>query len=118
MRRLNLTTSLAIAGYATSGAISYSGFTSPTVTEVGDNPDVTVSSDGSFTLASRLVSASETIAVRVEKDGYAIEGPVTITGDGSGVEFVPIGINLAGLTSNSGVYPFANVCAFAVSIDT
>ena len=40
MRRLNLTTSLIVAGDATTGSIAYSGLTSPTVTEIGDNPDV------------------------------------------------------------------------------
>lgn len=112
MRRLNLSTALTIAGDATSGSIAYSGLTSPTVTEIGDNPDVTVASDGGFTLASRLITSSESVTVKVQDAaGYFIQGPVNITGDGSGVEFVPIGMNLAGLTSNSGVYPFANVCA-------
>lgn len=36
---------------------------------------------------------------------------MNIVGDGSGVEFVPIGMNLAGINGYSGVYPFANVCA-------
>lgn len=76
MRRLNLATSLTIAGDATSGSISYSGLTSPTVTEVGDNPDVTVASNGAFTLASRLVTGSESVTVKVQDAaGYFIQGP-------------------------------------------
>lgn len=109
MRRLNLTTSLTIAGDATTGSIAYSGFTSPTVTEIGDNPNVSVSSGGVFTLAQNLGSDSETIAVRVEKDGYAIEGPVTVNGNGTGVDYMKLGMNLASVNSYNGAIPFSNL---------
>lgn len=111
MRRLNLSTSLTVAGDVTTGAISYSGLTSPTVTEIGDNPDVTVASDGSFTLAAALVSGSEAITVKVQDAaGYFIQGPVTITGDGSDAyQYMKLGMNVAGISTYSGAYHFANM---------
>lgn len=113
MRRLNLSTSLTVAGDATSGTISYSGLTSPTVTEIGDNPDVSVATDGVCTFAE-LVDASETVTVKVQDAaGYFIQGPVAITGDGSGVEYASLGINLASINSYNGNYPFSNVMANA-----
>lgn len=111
MRRLNLSTTLSVAGNATSGAIAYSGLTSPTVTEVGDNPDVSVASDGAFTLASQLVTGSEVVTVKVQDAaGYFIQGPVTIQGNGSGVNVMKLGLNLAGVTTYNGAFPFANLC--------
>lgn len=113
MRRLNLTTSLTIAGDATTGSIAYSGLTSPTITEIGDNPDVSVASDGVFTVAA-LGVASEVVTVKVQDAaGYFIQGPVTITGDGTGIEYASLGINLASITSYGGNYPFSNVMANA-----
>lgn len=111
MRRLNLTTSLTIAGDATTGSIAYSGLTSPTVTEVGDNPDVSVGTDGSFTLADALADGSEVVTVKVQDAaGYFIQGPVTITGNGAGIEYAELGMNLASPTTYAGAYQFANVC--------
>lgn len=111
MRRLNITTALSIAGDATSGAIQYRGFTTPTVTQLGTpNADVTLAEDGGFTLGAGLEDTSETVVVRVEEDGYAIEGAVAITGDGAGVNYTQIGMNLGGINYYNGLLPFANVC--------
>lgn len=111
MRRLNLSTTLTVAGDVTTGTISYSGLSSPTVTEIGDNPDVSVASDGVCTFAA-LGSGSEAVTVKVQDAaGYWISGPVTITGDGSeAYQYYPLGMNLATPATYSGAYPFANMC--------
>ena len=66
MRRLNLSATVTVAGDATTGSIAYSGLTSPTVTEIGDNPNVSVASGGVFTLAQNLGSDSEEFTVKVQ----------------------------------------------------
>lgn len=110
MRKLNLSTALTVAGDATTGNISWVGLTNPTVTEVTDNPDVTVNADGSFTLGAGLESGSESVTVHVEDaGGYWIEGPVVVTGDGTGVEYMQLGMNLGTPNAYSGLYPFANM---------
>lgn len=111
MRRLNLGTSLSVAGDATTGTITYSGLTSPTVTEIGDNPDVSVASDGVCTFAA-LNSSSEVVTVKVQDAaGYFIQGPVTITGSGVDTAlYMPMGMNLASPSTYSGAYHFANMC--------
>ncbi len=74
MRRLNLSTSMTVDGAATTGTISYSGLTSPTITEIGDNPDVSVASDGVCTFTA-LGPDSEVVTVKVQDaDGYFIQG--------------------------------------------
>lgn len=111
MRRVNLSTSITVAGDATSGSVGYFGFTSPTVTEIGDNPDVTVASDGTFTLAAALEAGSEALTVKVQDAaGYFIQGPVTIQGDGAPSNYAQIGYNLGSINNYAGLYPFANVC--------
>lgn len=110
MRRLNLATEIIIPGDATEGNISYVGLTSPTVTEIGDNPDVTVAADGAFLLASELLDTTERVTVKVQDAlGYFIQGPVDIIGDGASVQRMPIGMNLASPSTYSGAYPFANM---------
>jgi len=110
MRRLNLSTTLSVAGDVTTGNIAYSGLTSPTVTEIGDNPDVTVSSDGTFTLAQNLGSDSEAFTVKVQDAaGYFIQGPVTVSGNGTGVDYMKLGMNLASVNSYNGAIPFSNL---------
>lgn len=110
MRRLNLTTSLIVTGDATTGAIAYSGLTSPTVTEIGDNPNVSVASGGVFTLAQNLGSDSEEFTVKVQDAaGYFIQGPVTVAGDGTGVDYMKLGMNLVAVNSYNGAIPFSNL---------
>ena len=110
MRRLNLSTALTVAGDATTGTIAYSGLTSPTITEIGDNPDVSVSSGGVCTFTA-LGSGSEVVTVKVQDAaGYFIQGPVTITGDGTGIDYMQLGINLTSINGYNGSQYFANLC--------
>ena len=121
MRRLGLTTSIPIAGDASTGEIAYLGLTDPVVTQLDTTtPDVVVGEDGTFTLADPLEGDSATARVHVEDAlGYWIEGPVTIVGDGTPVAVDPgptatyadIGMNLCSITGYNGNYPFANVLA-------
>lgn len=121
MRRLGLTTTIPIAGDASTGEIDYLGLTNPVVTQTGTTtPDVVVAEDGSFTLANPLVAGSAIANVHVEDAlGYWIEGPVTIVGDGTSVvvdpgpavEYANIGMNLASINGYNGNFPFANVLA-------
>jgi len=107
MRRLNLTTSLIVAGDATTGSIAYSGLTSPTITEIGDNPDVSVASDGVCTFAA-LGSGSEVVTVKVQDAaGYFIQGPVTIQGIDTAT-YMSLGMNIGSITSYS-TRPFSNM---------
>ena len=100
MRRLNLSTALAVAGDATTATISYSGLTSPTVTEIGDNPDVSVSSGGVCTFTA-LGSGSEVVTVKVQDAaGYFIQGPVTIQGLDI-ASYISMGMNIGSPTSYS-----------------
>jgi len=110
MRRLNLSTTLSVAGDATSGAIAYSGLTSPTITEIGDNPDVSVASDGVCTFTA-LGPDSEVVTVKVQDaDGYFIQGPVTIQGNGAdSYQYMSLGMNMAGINGYNGTQYFANL---------
>lgn len=111
MRRLNLTSTLTVAGDATTGTISYRGFSSPTVTQIGTpNDDIDLETDGTFALAEGLGDASEAMTVRVEEDGYWIEGPVTITGDGTGVSYMALGMGMTSINGYNGSQYFANLC--------
>jgi len=121
MRRLGLTTSIPIAGDASTGEIAYLGLADPVVTQLDTTtPDVVVGEDGTFTLADPLEGDSAIARVHVEDAlGYWIEGPVTIVGDGTpvvvdpgpAVNYANIGMNLASITGYNGNYPFANVLA-------
>lgn len=121
MRRLNLTTSLTVRGDVSTGSLVYKGFDEPVVTQLDTTtPDVVVAEDGTFTLADPLEGDSAIARVHIEDaQGYWIEGPVTIIGDGTPVVVDPgpvasyanIGMNLCGITGYNGNYPFANVLA-------
>lgn len=122
MRRLDLTTELTVAGDVTTGMLRFKGFGAATVTQLGTtNPDVSVAEDGTFTLAAPLESDNAIATVHIEDaNGYWIEGPVTIVGDGTpvaippdppGVSYANIGMNLCSITGYSGNFPFANVLA-------
>lgn len=121
MPGVNLTTSMFISGTVTTGVIEFAGFTSPVVTQLGEQtPDIIVAEDGSFTLSAPLGSNNTNVNVHVEDaDGRWIEGPVTIIGDGAEVPVDPpavltyadIGMNLVSITGYNGNYPFANVLA-------
>ena len=107
MRRLNLTTSMIVTGDATTGAVSYTGLTSPTITEIGDNPDVSVASDGVCTFTA-LGSGSEVVTVKVQDAaGYFIQGPVTIQGIDTAT-YMSLGMNIGSVTSYS-TRPFSNM---------
>lgn len=109
MKRLNLSRTKAVAGDATSGSLSVSGIAAPSYSQLAPtNTHVTLASDGTFTLDDILDTASRVINVRAAGGGYAIEVPVSITGDGTGNTKMPLGINLT-LPRTYGARAFANV---------
>lgn len=106
MTRLNIPASQTVTGI--SGTLSQSGLTSPTFSQIGTpNADVTLSSSGSYVLASNQSGDTEALQVRAAADGYAIESPVTIV---LGGEQMGVGINLAGQFTYAASFPFSNLC--------
>lgn len=115
MRKLGLPANQRVPGDSTTGTLSHRGLVSPTVTQIGTpNPDVSVSSSGLLTLARVLGTDSEAIRVRVEdSEGYAIEGPVMVVGDGTSNNSMRMGLNMGFVATYQG-RAFANMmhCTF------